>query len=124
MSGTSTIKQFQEYMWQSLPARRVAAGREVVDDVSILAIQFWPVEELCQAAPRSREEFVARADLRSDIYRLLVLVYGLERAEALRLLGLDSVVSHLLDNMCDWWRRRKDNRAKLIIWRRKWRDDV
>lgn len=123
MSGTSTIRQFQDYMWESLPARRVAIGREVIDDVATLAIQFWPVEELCQAAPRSKEEIVLLADLGGDIRRLLVLVYSLERVEALYLLGLDTIIPQLLDNMCDWWRRRKDNRAKLIIWRRKWRGD-
>ena len=123
MSGTSTIRQFQDYMWNSLPVRRAAVGREVIDDVVLLAIQFWPVEELSQAAPRSKEEFVSLADLADDIRRVFVLVYGLERVEALLLLGLDKINPLVIDNLCDWWRRRKDNRAKLIIWRRRWRSD-
>ena len=118
--STSNVKQFQQYMWDSLPVRRIAVGREAVDDVSLLAIQLWPVEELCQTDRCSKEEVVILADLACDIRRIMCFVYGVDAFEGLWLIGMRQIMPQLLDNMVDWWRRRKDNRAKVVLWRRRW----
>jgi hypothetical protein len=34
--------------------------------------------------------------------------------------GLRTLIPNAVEIIYDWWRRRKDNRAKIITWRRKW----
>ena len=120
MSGTSNIPQFQRYVWESLPIRREAVGREAIDDVTLVVLQFWPVETLSQAGPDTQEEVIVLRGLVIDIRRVLSFVYGAERFEGFWLIGLHALIPRVIDVTNDWWRRRKDNRAKMNAWRRKW----
>ena len=117
---TATIPQFQNYCWYQLPVRKQVLGQEVVFDCIVAAIQFWPVEELSQAEAGSDEETSAMHGLYKDINRILTLIWGDERFAAFNSLGLDHFMPHLLFVMLHWWRRRKENRARIIVWRRKW----
>jgi hypothetical protein len=44
---TTTLPQFQEYVWELLPHQRSMLGREAVFDAINVAIQEWPDELLC-----------------------------------------------------------------------------
>jgi hypothetical protein len=120
MSGTSTIQQFQRYVWESLPPRREVIGREMVDDVVLVAIQLWPVEYLSQSDTKSQEQAVILAALSADVRRILEAVYGEERFRGYRMLGLTPMAMTVIGVMHGWWHRRKDNRAKMNTWRRRW----
>lgn len=120
MSSTATIPQFQRYVWESLPIRKEAIDREFVDDLVLITIQQWPAEELSQASPGSAEEADAIRRLQWDIRRIMELTYGQDRFMGYWLLGARTVIPQLVEVIRRWWRRRKDNRAKIVIWRRRW----
>lgn len=121
--STATLPQFQSYMWELLPARREALGREVIDDIVILAVQFWPNEELSSTVPDTEAEAELLRSTAWAIRRVLEFVYGEVRFQGVWLLGANVMVPKILDLMLAWWRRRKDNRAKVAIWRRKWTNE-
>jgi hypothetical protein len=120
MASTATLSQFQRYVWESLPLRREALDQEFVDDLVLIAVQQWPSDELSQASPGSEEEADLIRRLHWDIRRLLELTYGQERFNGYWILGARTVIPQAVEVMLKWWRRRKDNRAKIGIWRRRW----
>lgn len=120
MSGTSTIQQFQRYVWECLPIRKEAVDREMIDDVVLAAVQFWPVEHLAQTQPGSQEEAIVLSVLSKDIRRVLQFVYGDERFQGYYLIGLRTLIPQSVNVINQWWQSRKDNRAKINTWRRKW----
>ena len=120
MSSTATIPQFQRYVWESLPIRREAVDREFMDDLVLIAIQQWPSDELSQATPGSAEEADAMRQVQWDIRRIMEFTYGQERFNGYWLLGARTLIPQAVEVVRQWWRRRKDNRAKVSIWRRRW----
>jgi hypothetical protein len=119
-NSTATLPQFQTYVWNMLPVRREAVGREIVDDIVLVAVQLWPSEALSQLEPGSSEEADELRRLAWSIRRILEFVYGSTRFNGYWLLGANSVVLIIIEVMRVWWRKRKDNRAKIGIWRRRW----
>lgn len=123
MSGTSSLPQFQRYVWECLPIRKEAVDREVIDDVVLVAIQCWPVEHLAQTQHGSQEELIVLSVVSADIRRILTFVYGEDRFRGYWLIGLRSLMPQVVSVINGWWQRRKDNRAKINTWRRKWMVD-
>jgi hypothetical protein len=119
----ATLQQFQSYIWEQLPPRRTAAGREVVADIVALAVQEWPVEELSTADPGSKEEAKALREAVASIKRQAEFMYGQKRFAGLWIIALQILVPIIVQHMLEWWRRRKDNKRRLLSWRRKWRTD-
>lgn len=117
---TSTLKQFQRYVWNRLPPRRTVAGEEVVFDIVALAVTEWPSEALSQADPESLEEFNALRTLILSIKRQAEFMYGQKRFAGLWLAILQMLIPMIVQAILDWWRQRKDHRARLLMWRRKW----
>jgi hypothetical protein len=120
MATTATIPQFQRFVWESLPIRKQAIDREFIDDIVLVAIQQWPNDELSQAAPGSPEEAEAIRRVQWDIRRILEFTYGHDRFAGYWLLGARIVIPQVAVVILKWWRRRKDNRARIGIWRRRW----
>lgn len=120
MGGTATIEELQRYVWELLPTRKLAIDREIANDAIIVAVQCWPVELLSQAAVGSQECVQALNSLVNDIRRMLSCIYGADRFMAYWTVGLRTLIPNAVEIIYDWWRRRKDNRAKIITWRRKW----
>lgn len=120
MASTATISQFQRYVWESLPIRKEAIDREFIDDLVLIAVQQWPAEDLSQASPGSADEAAAMRQLQWDIRRMLEFVYGEQRFNGYWILGARTVIPQAVEVIRQWWRRRKDNRAKISIWRRRW----
>lgn len=123
MSKASPFNRFQDRIWNSLPIRKKAVGREVIDDVIAIAIQMWPSDGLAQADKGSVEEDMLLAVLLTDIRRIMVLLYGKQEWHAYVLVGLSSLNPYILAMILDWWRRRKLNRTKLKAWQEKWTSD-
>lgn len=117
---TATLPQFQNYVWELLPIRKEAVGRELVNDIVLAAVQFWPNDELSESAPGSEAEATEMRRVAWSVRRVLEFVYGYDRFQGYWLMGAKSVLSMVLEIIRMWWRRRKDNRAKITIWRRKW----
>lgn len=117
---TATLPQFQKYVWETVPLREAVVGRAVVDDLVMIAVQQWPVEALSDAPARSEQEAEAMHRLAWDVRRMMELLYGHEKFVTYWIVSLRSLVPHVLEVIRTWWRRRKDNRAKIVIWRRKW----
>lgn len=115
---SSTLQQFQEKLWNELPHQRSMLGREVVYDTIAVAIQEWPDERLAQA-DKEQEQLTIR-ELRASIRRHLRLMYGDEKFETMWVIALQIILPILVDQILQWWRRRKDNRSRLRMWRRKW----
>ena len=120
MASTATIPQFQRYVWESLPIRKEAIDREFVDDIVLIAIQQWPSDEMSESSPGSAEEADLIRRLHWDIRRMLELTYGPDRFNGYWILGARIVIPQAVEVIRKWWRRRKDNRAKIGIWRRRW----
>lgn len=118
--STATLPQFAKYCWEQLPIRKHCIGEEMVNDCVILAVQFWPVEKMCQCDHGSPDEARAFDALLLAIRRVAEFVHGEERFSAYWKLGLRSVLMDLMQIVGQWWRRSKRNRGNLIIWRRKW----
>jgi hypothetical protein len=123
MPSTSTLNQLQVYIWNGLPVRKKAIDKEMLDDVIMTAIQVWPIDTLAQTEKQSKEELVALSDVCADIKRILSFVYGESRFNGYWRIGLDTLMPQTVSIMCEWWKTRKDNRAKLRLWRKKWRID-
>lgn len=117
---TATLPQFQNYVWELLPIRKEAVGRELVNDIVLAAVQFWPNDELSESATGSAEEATEMRRVAWSVRRVLEFVYGYDRFQGYWLMGAKSILSMVLEIIRMWWRRRKDNRAKITIWRRKW----
>lgn len=120
MSGTASLQQFQRYVWESLPIRKEAIEREVIDDLVMIAVQCWPAEKLSQTDTGTQEELVVLSSVSADIRRMLTLIYGEDRFRACWIVALRSLIPQAVGVINHWWQRRKDNRAKLNTWRRKW----
>lgn len=120
---TATLPQFQQYVWELLPIRKEAIGRELIDDVVIAAVQFWPNEELSQIEADSEAEQAELRKVAWSVRRVLEFTYGQERFQGYWLLGARFLIPAVLEITRIWWRRRKDNRAKIAIWRRKWTNE-
>jgi len=117
---TATLSQFQMYVWEALPVRKAVVGREVVDDIVTLAVQQWPVEDMSEANSDPKQESALMHRLAWDVRRMMEVIYGADRFVGLWVVGLKAVLMQVLEVMRTWWHRRKDNRAKIVIWRRRW----
>lgn len=117
----STLNQFQQYVWEQLPPRREVAGREVVSDLVALAIQEWPADVLSQAEPGSPEEREALRGLLVSMKRQAEFMYGQKQFAGLWIIALQILLPIIVKMILEWWRKRKDNRRRLLMWRRKWR---
>lgn len=117
---TKTLPQFQDYVWEQLPFQRGMLGKEVVQDVLSVAVQEWPDELLSQCAANSPEEMRVLEELKSSVKRHLQLTYGPDKFGSLWLVALQILLPIIIDQMVKWWRRRKEHRGRIRIWRRKW----
>lgn len=119
---TTTLPQFQEYIWDQLPYQRGLLGREALCDVVAIAVQEWPDDELSDTKSGDTGEIKAQGQLTANIRRHLILTYGQEKFDAMWVIALQILLPIIIDQMLKWWRRRKENRGRIRIWRRKWTD--
>ena len=124
MAGaTTTLQQFQEFVYDQLPPRRDRLGREAVYDAVAVAVQEWPDKELSAAAAGSPEEALATGELVKSMRRHLEVAYGEERFGVMWVIALQALLPYIIEAMLRWWRKRKENKARIRIWRRKWVND-
>ena len=123
VARTATLPLFAKYVWTQMPIRKLVVGEEMVDDIVILAVQFYPVSEMSQVEKTSPEEASLLKELCKIIDMNLVFIYGESNHEAYSRLGLEAMIGHVVYAVNYWWRRSKRNRGNLILWRRKWMAD-
>lgn len=118
--ATTTLPQFQEYIWSRLPVEKGKLGREVVSDIVSIAVQEWPDEELSQTGSGDSFELATIKRLEESVKRHLQLSYGQDRFGAMWIIAVQLLLPVIVDQILQWWRRRKEHRGRIRIWRRKW----
>ena len=119
----STLDQFKNHIWDALPPRRKAAGREVVGDLVTIAVQEWPDEALEKAEPDSAKEFEAIREVIISMKRQSEFLYGQRKFAGLWMVALQILIPIIVQAILDWWRERNIHRQRLNLWRRRWRVD-
>ena len=117
---TRTLEQLQEFVWAELPIRKNLAGREAVFDAVSAAVHEWPDESLSAARAGSEEEMEAMLQLSRSVKRHMALVYGDKKFGSVWIVALQILLPLIVDLILKWWRRRKEHRARIRVWRRKW----
>lgn len=119
-SPTRTLEQFQEWVWSELPVRKNLAGREAVFDAVSAAIHEWPDDELSSLSGGSDQEMACMLQLTKSVRRHLAFVYGDRHFASIWVPALQILLPLIVDLILKWWRRRKEHRGRLRMWRRKW----
>lgn len=117
---TRTLEQLQEFVWSELPIRKNLAGKEAVFDAVSAAIHEWPDESLSAAPAGGEEEMAAMLQLSMSVKRHMALVYGDKKFGSVWIVALQILLPLIVDLILKWWRRRKEHRARIRMWRRKW----
>lgn len=117
---TRTLEQLQEWVWSELPVRKNVAGKEAVFDAVSAAVHEWPDEDLSSSRAGSDQEMAAMLNLSKSIKRHMALVYGDQKFGSVWVVALQILLPLIVDLILKWWRRRKEHRARIRIWRRKW----
>lgn len=117
---TTSLPEFQAYVWDQLPFQRGLVGKEAVFDAINVAIQEWPDEALCGCKSGDTEELKATGQLEASVRRHMRLAYGAEKFDAMWVIALQILLPIIIDQILKWWRRRKDHQGRIRIWRRKW----
>jgi hypothetical protein len=107
-------------VWERLPARKHALGKEVVFDCVSAAAQEWPDGILGHTQSGDTGEVIAVTELAKSVKRHIALTYGESRFGSLWILALQILLPILIDIMLRWWRSRKENRTRLRFWRADW----
>lgn len=115
-----TLPMMQEYIWECLPMRKYMAGREAVFDTVMVLVQEWPDDMLAHTKSGDTGEVIAKGELEKSVRRHLTLTYGEKKFGTLWIVALQILLPIIIDLLLDWWRRRKDHRGWLRMWRRRW----
>ena len=117
---TRTLEQLQEWVWSELPVRKNVAGKEAVFDAVSAAVHEWPDEELSASRAGSDQEMTSMLALSKSVRRHMALVYGEKQFGSVWVVALQVLLPLIVDLILKWWRRRKEHRARIRMWRRKW----
>lgn len=114
------FENFQQWIWEQLPIRKHACGKEKVFDVVAVVIQEWPNAVLSSCKSGDSTEVFAVRDLVRSTKRHLALAYGERDFGFLWMFVLNLIVGQIIQIVLAWWRRAPQNPAKLKLWRRRW----
>jgi hypothetical protein len=117
----SEYRQFQEYIWQQLPLRKLLAGKERVFDCISVVVQEWPDEQFALATGDQKLEATAVRDLMKSSKRHLHLAYGDREFGFIWATILSALLYELIVITIEWWRKRKENRMAILSWQDHWR---
>lgn len=117
---TRTLEQLQAWVWSELPVRKNLAGKEAVFDAVSAAVHEWPDELLSSSPAGSDQEMAAMLSLSKSVRRHMALVYGEKQFGSIWIVALQILLPLIVDLILKWWRRRKEHRARIRMWRRKW----
>jgi len=112
--------KFQQWVWDSLPMRKHACGKERVFDVVAVVVQEWPDEALANCRSGDTAEVIAVKDLVASTKRHLALAYGEREFGFIWMFILNLMVGQIIQLIISWWRRSSQNPSKLRVWKRKW----
>lgn len=120
----SKFTKFQNQIWDSLPARKHAAGKERIFDAVSIIVQEWPEEELEILRQGGAKAVRIAIRLNKTLKRQMHLLYGEEDFSSLWAIALNVLVSLIIRLVLDWWLKDEANRKTLRVWRRKWAKDA
>lgn len=116
-------------MWDALPLRKFLAGRERVYDCISVVVQEWPDDEfaLAEVAMKDsgdrKKQSVVIKDLMLNVKRHLHLAYGEVEFGFIWTIILQALLWELIHLICEWWRKRSENRMALLKWQKQWREN-
>lgn len=120
--------KLQRTIWDILPDKKHAAGKEKVYDVVSIVVQEWPEQEF----GRLRDDPEAASVEAVPSYRRLVrtvkrhmdLLYGEEEDfGTLWIIALEILVSQIIRLVLKWWLENRRNQRTLRNWRQRWAAD-
>lgn len=117
---TRTLVQFQEWIWSELPVRKNVAGKEAVFDAVAVLVQEWPDDCLSDSKDGDDAELAALQIVYRSCKRHMAFTYGEQKFASIWVPALQILLPLIVDLILKWWRRRKEHRARLRMWRRKW----
>jgi hypothetical protein len=112
-------KELCEYVRSRLPVRVRLVGKDRIDDMTLIAVQEWPVERLLACGRGSAEEERAVDDVAASVSRVYESVRGSEKRYGFFWsFVLMSAVSAICQLVLQWWLSRPANRVKMAAWNR------
>ena len=126
--SSSAFTRLQNKIWDILPDKKHAAGKEKVFDIISIVVQEWPEKEF--GSIQSTPEDAAVSTIPS--YRKLVrgvkrhmdLLYGQEEEfGTLWIIALELLVSQIIRLILRWWLENRRNQRTLRNWRQRWAAD-
>lgn len=114
------FSMFQNMIWDSLPMRKHACGREKVFDIVAVVVQEFPEEAMSNSQSGDTAEVLAVKQLVASTKRHLALAYGEREFGFIWMFILNLMVGQIIQLIISWWRRAPQNPGKLKVWRRKW----
>lgn len=112
-----TVSDLKLYVWRQLGLRRHLVGRQVVDDLTELAVQHWESENLTHCVDGSQRAVVLEQVLAS-MKRGYQVVSDKEPQEYgfFWALILQAVASLIVQLILRWWLDSRMNRVRMLVW--------
>jgi len=111
------LDDLKEHVWKRLPMRKYMVGRQLVDDLTTLAIENWESEYLGHTTDEEGREIVAMS-IASRVKRAHQWQSGRDPQEygMFWALVLGAVVSSVVQVLVKWWFERQVNRVLMAGW--------
>jgi hypothetical protein len=105
----------QSMVWRDLPLRKRIVGRRVVDDLTQLAIEAWPVDLMNHAADHAERQVVA-LEIERSVKRLYTACSATDAVTMgiLWTFVLQALVSMIVQRILEWWTDSRSHRVFLV----------
>jgi hypothetical protein len=111
------LDDLEEHVWRRLPMRKYMAGRTVVRDLTLLAVENWEGEYLGHATSEEGRDIVGMS-ITARVKRAHQLASGKDVPEygVLWTLLLSAVVGQIVRLLIEWWMERSSHRVMMAGW--------
>jgi hypothetical protein len=110
-------KELCEYVRSNLPLRARLAGKERIDDLTLIAVTEWPIQPLMDSQRGSGIEEKILYGVTQNVSRVYETVHGADKRYGFFwAFILSSAVSAVVQLVLQWWLSRSANRLKLAAW--------
>lgn len=126
--SSSAFTRLQSKIWDILPDKKHAAGKEKVFDIIAVVVQEWPEQEFGKIKESPEDASVATIPsyrkLVRAVKRHMDLLYGQEEEfGTLWIIALEILVSQIIRLILRWWLENRRNQRTLRNWRQRWAAD-
>lgn len=123
--SSPAFSRLQRQIWEILPDKKHAAGKEKVYDIVSIVVQEWPEKEFASLDPDPEKNVLikigAYRKLVRAVKRHMNLLYGQEdEFETLWIIALEILISQVIRLVLRWWVENRRNQRTLSNWRKRW----